>query len=584
MRKVTTTVAAALVALSFAACNKTNSSVTPEEGSASGSYASLTVSTNALPSLKADPDQEEEAGRGAESKIASMDLIGNITKSFTLATAENFDAPGTFWQDATDHTTYRTAPWEVSVANNQNVALVLNKGGIDLPGAATFDVETYGSHATAIEDIAALSSDDKFTMTSSSKTIDILPNIDKTKASKLDGTKNDNVFSFDIERIVAQGFMSKGAGLAEGTSDGSGKVDLNDLTYSVMNGAAKTFIMRNNAGERQMGGDNQYKGFKSAIDDYKFADAKAGTNVDENLIRIGRLAKKLGKTTNADLGGYKAIKVNDNAYTTGGGETNRGIYFLENSAAETLDATNKKLGYARLATAKVYTTFTPTVVMTLKEGAVATFKEDTGSGVWYKVTTKEDKSDPNNIKTTTTFTERTIATAAPYAKSEKTEGNVTTTVEWKEGRAIYKKEDLVKNTNPTPGKTFYVGSTTLAIYDSIEAALAGHANTQVKTYKDGRCGYYALWNRTPNVNVVNGEARRNNIYSLSITGFSSRGFNFDPLDPNDPNLPQPDPNDKDNDHDPDHHTTDIEPAKSYMRVDAKVLQWNHVSRGVVLGF
>ena len=109
MKKVTTTVAVALVALSFAACNKTNSSVTPEEGSASGSYASLTVSTNALPSLKADPDpnQKDEGGRAAESKIASMDLIGNITKSFTLANAEDFNAAGSFWQDA-DKVTYRT--------------------------------------------------------------------------------------------------------------------------------------------------------------------------------------------------------------------------------------------------------------------------------------------------------------------------------------------------------------------------------------------------------------------------------------------------------------------------------------------
>ena len=105
----------------------------------------------------------------------------------------------------------------------------------------------------------------------------------------------------------------------------------------------------------------------------------------------------------------------------------------------------------------------------------------------------------------------------------------------------------------------------------------------MKTYKDGRCGYYALWNRTPNVNVVNGEARRNNIYSLTITSFATRGFNFDPLDPKDPNLPQPEPKDPDNDPTPDHHTTDIEPAKGYMRVDCKVLSWNHVSRGVSLG-
>ena len=582
MRKVTTTVAAALVALSFAACNKTNNSAAPENAKGN-TYASLTVSTNSLPSLKADPDQKNEAGRDAESKIESMDLVGNITQSFTLAAAEDFDAVGKFWQDGTDKNTYRTAPWQVSVANNQNIAIVLNKGGITLPSAATFKTATYGTFATALDDIKALSTDEKFTMTSASKSVNILPNIDKATASTKPGAETDNVFAFDIERVVAQGFVAKGTGLQSETTDKSGKVDLDHLTYSVMNGAVKTYVMLNNAGDRTMGGDNQYKDFKSAIDAYTFADANAGTNVDENLIRIGRLADKLGKTTNAELGAYQAVAVNEAAYKVNGAESARGIYFLENSAAEELDATNKTLGYARLATAKVYGTFAPAEVWTLKAGATATFEEAAGSKVWYKVTTKEDKTDPEHIKTTVTYSDRTIADAAPAAKETNTAAKITTTVEWKEGRAIYKQEDLVKSSTFASGSTFYIGSTTGAAYDSIEAALAGHANTKVKTYKEGRCAYYALWNRTPNVNVVNGEARRNNIYSLSITAFATRGFNFDPLDPKDPNLPQPDPKDPDNDPTPDHHSTDIEPAKSFMRVDCKVLPWNLVSRGVILG-
>ena len=249
MRKVTTTVAAALVALSFAACNKTNNSVTPEEGSASGSYASLTVSTNALPSLKADPDpnQKDEGGRVAESKIETLDVLGTTPKAFTLSSTEDFTAAGKFWQDADDKTTYRTAPWQVR-AGQQTLGVVLNKATITLPNPATFGVATFGSFTTAIKDIAALSTEDKFTMSSSSRKLTIKSGVTKEQASEKAGTETDNnVFAFDIERVVAQGYVGKGAELKSETTDGSGKVDLTRLTYSVMNGAAKTFIMRDNA-------------------------------------------------------------------------------------------------------------------------------------------------------------------------------------------------------------------------------------------------------------------------------------------------------------------------------------------------
>ena len=54
---------------------------------------------------------------------------------------------------------------------------------------------------------------------------------------------------------------------------------------------------------------------------------------------------------------------------------------------------------------------------------------------------------------------------------------------------------------------------------------------------------------------------------------------WDPSDPKDPYLPKPDP-------DPTEPTNpenpDIEKEETYMRVEVKVLQWNLVSRDVVL--
>lgn len=104
----------------------------------------------------------------------------------------------------------------------------------------------------------------------------------------------------------------------------------------------------------------------------------------------------------------------------------------------------------------------------------------------------------------------------------------------------------------------------------------------VHTYKDGRCGYYGLLNRTVEKGIKYADTRRNNIYALSIASFSSRGFNYDPNDPNDPNLPKPDPKDPDEDPTPDHHDNDLEPEKGFMRVEAKVLPWNLVTRDVHL--
>ena len=55
---------------------------------------------------------------------------------------------------------------------------------------------------------------------------------------------------------------------------------------------------------------------------------------------------------------------------------------------------------------------------------------------------------------------------------------------------------------------------------------------------------------------------------------------WDPSDPKDPYLPKPtDPTEPTNPENP-----DIEKEETYMRVEAKVLQWNLVSRDVILEY
>lgn len=137
-----------------------------------------------------------------------------------------------------------------------------------------------------------------------------------------------------------------------------------------------------------------------------------------------------------------------------------------------------------------------------------------------------------------------------------------------------------------PGKTFYKGETDGLFYETKDAAKKSTIAPGQKayTYKDGKCAYRALWNRQLNtqtpgvVNVTNADTRRNNIYFIEIKGFQTIGMPWDSSDPNDPNLPKP--SDSEEPASPDN--PDIEKQDTYMRVEAKILKWNLVSRQVIL--
>lgn len=292
-----------------------------------------------------------------------------------------------------------------------------------------------------------------------------------------------------------------------------GSVDLDNLTYAAINGAAKTYLFRNHAGDRTItAGDGLYKDFTSAIDDYAdFQNAQdPNGTAKEHLIRLGNLLPE--ETPTADkLGMYAAKAVAADATEA---KKVAGIYFLENSVKkEELTTDNKNFGYYRLPYAKVYTTYTPKEVL-----------------------------------------------------------------HWDQDQKKLISKPGVK------GETFYRGEGDGLIYASKEAAKKSQLSPDqgAYTYTNGRCAYRALWNRQTNADgktIVNANTRRNNTYLLTITAFQGLGMPWDPSDPKDPYLPKPDP-------DPTEPTNpenpDIEKEETYMRVEAKVLQWNLVSRDIVL--
>ena len=496
----------AVLGLGMTACNNDDvpSVGFPTEGN---TFVGMYISTMKDVMTKAVNDnQGDYAGRKEESTLESLRLISPGTpRDWTLGSA---DEENKFWATATTGT-YTVAPWKAT-SGSQTMALLFNRGTLE-PGIATATNEEYGSVATAVADITALASENKFVMASSVEQKTIQDNISK-ETVKTGTEEAQNVFSFDMERVVSQGMVAKGDNLNTETTDGRGSVDLDDLTYTAINGAAKTYFFLNHAGDRTITvGDGLYKDFTSAIDDYvDFQNAQdPNGTAKEHLIRLGNLLPE--ETPTADkLGMYAAKTVAANAAEA---KKVPGIYFLENSVKkEALTAGNKNYGYYRLPYAKVYATYTP-------------------KQVW----------------------------------------------DWDadQGKLISK--------SGVKGETFYRGEGDGLIYASKEAARKSQLNPgqNAYTYTNGRCAYRALWNRQTTADgktVVNADVRRNNTYLLTITAFQGLGMPWDSSDPKDPYLPKPD--DKEEPTNPEN--PDIEKEETYMRVVAKVLQWNLVSRDVVL--
>lgn len=519
MRKVTTTVAAALVAFSFAACNKTNN-VTPEQGA--NSYASVRV--NVKNSLKAinDGDQVDNKGTEAESKVSSMALVG----------------AGATWAEGDITNTgdvYKGKAKPVSVVGPQTLGLVLNNNALTSSIDATAQ---YGTSADAVANLAALSTDNKFVMTSKVMSQTIKPNIKEADAEA------QNMLDFGkVERVVAKGIVQKSANFDETSKDGT--VPMEGVKYAAVNGATTTYVYANQAGERKLGVEdpNQYDGFKSFIDGIApiKEDAAAMT---AGLIRRGQLG--------ADLGGYASKEVKDPAvtdYTDANPGVKEGVYFLENSGKA--DAANKAEGFYRFAYAKIYATFVPTTVYEIDEDADPEFVAKAGTGKKYK-------------------------------KNAENKWEESTEADAQEGQLVYK----LKKATYTKGTTFYMGEKDGRFYLTRNAAaqstVEGALGQKAFTYTNGRAGYRALWNRqSPDGNeklVNNASARRNNIYVLNIKKFQKIGMPWDPSDPNDPDLPKPkDPEEPEYPDNP-----NIEDQDSYVAVQCQMVPWNVIGREVEL--
>lgn len=129
-------------------------------------------------------------------------------------------------------------------------------------------------------------------------------------------------------------------------------------------------------------------------------------------------------------------------------------------------------------------------------------------------------------------------------------------------------------------KTFYYCEDDGEIFDTARAAYFYYKGfpKNLRKYDGGRMVYMLPLNRQLDATkkfVNYCDTRRNNIYDITIDGIDDIGYNYDPVDPDDPNVPKPEDNPFEPPADP---QIPVEPADYLMRIKAKVLRWNHVEK------
>lgn len=374
---------------------------------------------------------------------------------------------------------------------------------------------------------------------------------------------NGNFITSEVERIVAKVQVSQKDGLSL-TLPNIGT--LSPLTYSMAGSAKETYLFRDHAGSRTLVNETTesaiYKDFKSVIDDKTVPldwDPKAGHPF------LQRVSDKEGTEYVLD-GYYRNPKAVTNATATAT-SIDGGFYFYENSmyGGDKKVASKKgEIKYNRIAYAKVYTKLTPTNAYTTKYT----------NGSYERVL-----ADPKEFANEQSYLME--ISAELYAKIwnlPQYEGKVRfSRVHHQDGTVTTEYELDVTD---KPG-TFYEGGDDGLLYLRLrDAVLMG--NKSVRKYDEGRMVYLVPMNRQldPTKGFVNYcDTRRNNIYDLTVTGISGIGKNYDPVDPDDPNVPKPEDNPFEPPTDP---QIPVEPADYLMRITAKVIMWNLVEKHYAL--
>ncbi|MDD7560063.1 MAG: Mfa1 family fimbria major subunit [Bacteroidales bacterium] len=522
MNKYSTLLLAGAVALSFASCQKDNTSGVVNPDSAVGTFASIKASEAGLRAVT--DGQQDAAGVGGESLIANGTFYAKAPSTVTGATVTGLtftpavQGVETYWQTAVFKYTGETG-------NDINSALALN--GLASTPALGADTEVQ------ITDLSNLAAETGFTMTSASATtINILPDIAQTDVKA--GT---NQFDYTVERVVSKVQVAQSSSFVKGLAG-----EIKDLRYAVAGSAKEAYYFLDNAGNRTLDKDTPKNGYgtayKSAIDAVPASTFKGGEDLsglrdlqkvsDKSLVAVGDQDGKWATLNSLPL-------TEDNVAVANKESSTEGIFFLENSMAGFTPAADNSFKYADITYVKIYGTYVPG-----------------DNEVWTL-----DKSNPKNPN----------PGLIPVSAAEVA----------KERKETVEKDGTSKEYTWKAG-SFFKGDQTGKLYLTLEAA-RHDGNTTSQLYEGGKM----VWLTPANKQVDNGVTvypftRRNNIYSLSIDAIKNFGDNFDPIDPTDPNIPKPE--------NPDEPVTPpdtpVDTHDTSIQVRAAILNWNLVSRGVNL--
>ena len=367
-----------------------------------------------------------------------------------------------------------------------------------------------------------------------------------------DATKN-NFDLGNVERVVAkaQAYLKEpldaaGADLTKYGSLGA------DFKWSLAGSAKESYLFADKAGaNNQMDGTSQlYDGFESAVHNIPVGETvatlanslqKVSDTYTDAALTSNFEAKTLAKKTSAEKSEAAA----------------KSVFFFENSCKTHAQAKGDIYPYKRFAYYKVYANLVPSAGKKLEgDNLVAAAAADYESERTYDVAI--------SVETFTKLTTTGDATGKVWDASKFTP---------------VKSGDPEKITHYTlkitdKPFTFYIGSDDV-MYRGLDAA-AKAGLTSVRKFDGGKMVYLTVVNRQKKADItINADTRRNNIYQITVDGFDALGLNYDPIDPKDPNVPQPGDNPFEPKPDPD---KEIDEAETWMRVSANILQWNHVTR------
>ena len=534
MRKLFSFAAFAAAALAFTACQKTNEGNAPVlDGN---TYAGVTAKI-AGPGLRAVTQKQELVdGVGGEKLIKGGYVF---FKDFAGQPVDLNEVSGKYTSD----------PFKAEAGNNVALTLLINKP----TNLALIPNDFTSDKKVGLKDLPSLIATEGFTMTGvTSKKVNITEGVTK---EQVEAGSNEAANNFDlgnVERVVAkaQAYLND-ADLVNGeglTKYGSLKTD---FKWSLAGSAKESYLFADKAGaSNQMDEATQlYKDFESAV--HKVAVGADIETLKESLQKVSDTYTDAKLTSN-----FEAKTLAKKVGTDKSEAAAKSVFFFENSCETHVATAAETYPFKRFAYYKVYANLIPSAGKKVESDALVAATEADYTERTYDVVISKDL-----------FTK---LTTEGLPKGTKWEESKFTPVKDGEGTITHYTLSVTDKAG-----TFYIGSDNV-MYRGLDA-VAKAGLTSVRKFEGGKMVYLTVVNRQKNDKdiTINADTRRNNIYQITVDGFDALGLNYDPIDPEDPNIPQPGDNPFEPEPDPD---KEIDEAETWMRVTANILQWNHVTR------